>query len=75
MTINKKIFEKRKTKTNYKKNILLKVLRAKLASTWEGGGIGEKNLNKKYLNLILHLMDYLNVHKVHLIHLLVYLVP
>ena len=54
---------------------MLKVVRAKLAGTWEGGGIGGKNSDKTYLNLILHLIVHLNVHMVHLVHILVYLVP
>ena len=65
----------KKIKTNYKRDVLLKVLKAKLAGTWEGGGIGGKNSDKTYLNLIVHLIVHLNVHMVHLVHLLVYLVP
>ena len=35
----------------------------------------KKNSDKTDLNLILHLIVDLNVHMVHLVHLLVYLVP
>ena len=52
-TIDGKIFETKKTKTTYKSNVLLKVLREKLTGTWEGGGLGGKNTNN-FLDKVAH---------------------
>ena len=46
--IDENIIEKKETKTSYKSDVFLKVVRAKLTCTWEGGGIGggENSQNK-----------------------------
>ena len=53
-TIDKNILEKlaiNKTKTTCKSEVLLKVVRAKLTGTWEGGGVGgKKHANKLFLH-------------------------
>ena len=38
-----------KIKICYKSYVFIKVLRAKLTGTWEGGGIGGKNIDNKFL--------------------------
>ena len=38
------IKKKQKNKKQYKCDVLIKMVRAKLTGNWEGGGMGEKNI-------------------------------
>ena len=40
----------KKSKNRYKKDVCLKVVRAKLAGTWEGGGIGGEKIEQKKIS-------------------------